>query len=55
MDLTTSLMAAGGQSLAAALLGPDVSELGVLGFVGSVWTRLQRFAVRDQDHQEGRI
>lgn len=45
----------GGQVLAAALLGPDMSEPGVPGLVGSVRTRLQRFAVRDHDHQEGII
>lgn len=36
-----------GQNLAAAILGPDMSELGVPGFVGSVRTHLQHFVVRD--------
>lgn len=45
-------MATGGQSLAAALLGPDMPEPGVPGFMGSVRTHLQRFVVRDLDHQE---
>lgn len=55
VDQTMSLWQRGGQGLAAVLVCPDMSGPGVPGLVGSVRTRLQRFAVRDHDRQKGRI